>query len=117
LAQTESASRTLRASPSKIETKQLPHRVEAETARHNRIAFEMALKEPEVFFDVEFGDDFAFFECAARAGDFGDAVKHQHRRQRKLGIARAKQMAFSAFDQILECVAGFGNEIFNFLIG
>ena len=81
-------------------------RVEAEAARHDRIADEMAGEEPEVRLDVEFGADEALVEFAAGLADLGDAVEHQHRRIGQLRIAGAEQFAAGAGQQILIAVAG-----------
>ncbi len=61
----------------------------------------MAAEEPEVRFHVEFGANHALAIFAAGFGDFADAVEHQHRRQRQLGIARPEQLAPAAGQQIL----------------
>jgi hypothetical protein len=34
--------------------------------------------------------------------DLGDAIEHQHRRRRQLGIARTKELTARARDQLLE---------------
>ena len=75
------------AHPAEEEADHLPQRVEAEAARHHRIVLEMAFEEPEIGLDVEFGLDLALAVPAALLGDLGDAVEHQHRRQRQLRIA------------------------------
>ena len=62
----------------------------------------MAFEEPEVGIDVELGHDFALAVLAAVIGDRGDAVEHQHRRQRQLGIAGAEQLPPGAGEQALE---------------
>ena len=79
----------------------LPERVEAEAAGHHRIALEVAGEEPEVGLDVELGADLALAVLAAVLADLGDAVEHQHRRQRQLGVARAEQLAPAAGEQAL----------------
>src|SRR3546814_11276268 len=76
-----------------------------EAARHDRVALEMTFEEPEVRLDVEFGHDLAFAVFPALVGDPGDAVHHQHRRQGKLGIARAEQPSVPALDQLVVAVA------------
>src|SRR6185436_2199890 len=53
LAQTKRPPLARRAEPAEEKTEQLPQRVEAEAARHHRIALEMAGEEPEVGFDLE----------------------------------------------------------------
>ena len=81
-------------------------RVEAEAARHDRIADEMAGEEPQVRLDVEFGADEALAEGAAGLADLGDAVEHQHRRVGQLGVARTEQLAAGAGQQFFIVVAG-----------
>ena len=58
-----------RAEPAEEEAEHLPQRVEAEAARHHRIALEMAGEEPEVGLDVELGAHVALAVLAARLGD------------------------------------------------
>ena len=65
----------------------------------------MATEEPKVRLHVEFGADHPFAVFAAGLGNFADAVEHQHRRQRQLRIARTKQLAAAAGQQILIFVA------------
>jgi hypothetical protein len=45
------------AQPAEEKAGQLPHGVEAEAARHDRVADEMAGEEPEIRLDVEIGPD------------------------------------------------------------
>ena len=85
----------------RIEADHLPHRIQAEAARHDRIVLEMAAEEPEIRLHIEFGADQALAVFAAGLGDFRDAVEHQHRRQRQLGIAGAEHLAAAAGQQIL----------------
>jgi hypothetical protein len=61
----------------------------------------MAAEEPEVGFDIEFGCDLALFEASADIGDIGDTIEHQHRRHRKLGVARPEEFTLRAFDKII----------------
>src|ERR1700737_1431804 len=49
----------------------------------------MAGEEPEVRLDVELGNRLALAMLAARLADLGDAIEHQHRRQRQLRIPLA----------------------------
>src|SRR5690348_6619714 len=104
-AQRPAAARRLH--PAEEESGHLPQRVEAQAARHHRIALEMAGEEPEVRLDVELGHDLALAVLAALVVDLGDAVEHQHRWQRQLGIARPEQVPFGTLDQVLESVTMF----------
>src|SRR5262245_62072100 len=61
----------------------------------------MAGEEPEVGLHVELGDDPPPAVLAALFLDLADAVEHQHRRQRQLGIARAEQLAASTGEKLL----------------
>src|SRR5690606_34598873 len=45
--------------PAEEEAYQLPHGIQAQTAGHYRITFEMAAEEPQIRMDVEFSDDLA----------------------------------------------------------
>src|SRR5208282_208742 len=73
-----------RAEPTEEETEQLPQRIEPEAAGHHRIALEVAGEEPQVGLEIEHRANQAFAVLAADCRDFGDAVEHQHRRQRQL---------------------------------
>src|SRR5476649_1246400 len=101
-AQRTAAARRLH--PAEEEAQHLPQRVQRQAARHYRVALEVAEEEPEVRLDVEFGHDFALAEIAAGIVDLHDTVQHQHRRQRKLRVARTEQVAFGALDQVLESI-------------
>jgi hypothetical protein len=71
----------------------LPQRIEAEAAGHDRIALEMAGKEPEIGLELEHSADQAFAVFAPGFGDLRDAIEHQHGRKRQLGIAGTEQLA------------------------
>ena len=90
-----------RAEPAEEEAEQLPQRIEAEAAGHHRIALEVAGEEPEVGLEIEHGAHQALAVFAAGFRDLGNAVEHQHRRQRQLGIAGPEQFAAAAGQQIL----------------
>src|SRR5882757_3820282 len=62
--------RPLAAAPDQKKADHLPQRVEAETARHHRIALKMAAEEPQVRLDVQFGTHDALAIFAADRGDF-----------------------------------------------
>ena len=72
-----------------------------------RVAFEMAFEKPEIRVDVEFGDDVALIISTAVVGYLDDAVEHQHRRQRQLGVAGTEQLAVPTGQQILVGVTVF----------
>ncbi len=54
----------------------------------------------------EFGAKEAFAVRPALLGDLRDAVEHQHRGQRQLGVSGPEQLAAAAGEQILEFKAG-----------
>src|SRR5690606_1528512 len=83
------------ATPAEEEAHQLPHGIETQAARHNRIFGEVAVEEPQPRVDVEFGNDLAFTMGAARVVDLDDAVHHQHVANGKPGIARAEHAAIA----------------------
>src|SRR5262245_33778070 len=60
----------------------------------------MAKEKPEVWFYVELGPNHSFAVLAAFLADFGDAVEHQHRRQRQLRVAGAEQFPAAARQQV-----------------
>src|SRR5690606_28678885 len=78
------------AKPAKKEPRHLPQRIEAEATGHDRIADEVAGKEPEVRMDIELGPDEALTELPALFAHLGYPVEHQHGRRRKLRIAGAE---------------------------
>ena len=93
------------AKPAQEETRHLPQGIEAEAARHHRIALEVAFEEPiepVVAGHLELGGDLALAVQAAGLGNERDAVEHQHWRQRQLGVAGAEKLAASARKKILE---------------
>ena len=61
----------------------------------------MALEEPQVGHDVELGHHLALAIFAAIGTNVGDAVEHQHRRQRQLGVTGTEQFAPAASQEIL----------------
>src|ERR1700719_3875230 len=69
---------------------QLPHAERAalagraQAARHHRVALEVAGEEPEVGFEIQHRAHQALAVFAASFRDFGNAVEHQHGRQRQL---------------------------------
>ena len=75
--------------------------VQPQTARHNRVAREVAIKEPEVRCNVELSDHMAFAVQATVTGNIGDPIHHQHWRGRQLSVSRAKQLAPRALQKIL----------------
>jgi len=90
--------------PAQEETRHLPQRIEPEAARHDRIALEVAAKEPEVGLDVEFSYDLAKPGSPTILGDFGDPIEHQHGWQRQLGIPRTEKLSTAAGQKILIAV-------------
>ena len=66
------------AGPRAIEAEQLPDAVDAQAARLDRVAGEVALEEPIVETHIALGDRRA---AVAVARDLGDAIEHQHRRR------------------------------------
>ena len=58
-----------RARPSQKKPNHLPQSIKPKTPRHHRITLKMARKEPEVRFDIQFGNDLAFAVSAAIGSD------------------------------------------------
>ena len=86
--------------PAEEETDQLPHGVEAQAARHHRIAFEMAGEEPQVRVDIQLGDQFTFAVLATLGADVGDAINHQHVGGGQLRVTWAEQLTATAAQQV-----------------
>src|SRR5690606_26064712 len=74
----QSATATWDALPAAVEADELPHGIQTAAARHDRIAFEMAAKDPEVRIDIQLGDQFALAVLATPLADMNDAIDHQH---------------------------------------
>lgn len=104
LADADRASLARRARPAEPIADHLPHGVETEGARHHRIAGKVTAEKPEIGPDIELADDMALAEFAAIRADFDDTVHHQHRRRRKLGIARPEIAALARVEQIFPAV-------------
>ena len=64
--------------PAEEKAQQLPGGIQAEAARHDRIAFEVAVEKPEIRGDIQFGNDFPFAILAAFVADMSNAIDHQH---------------------------------------
>src|SRR5690606_14650235 len=94
------------AEPGKIEAAQLPHRVHAQAAGHDRVALEVALEEPQVGADLEFGTDHALAVLATLGRDLGDPVEHQHRGGGQPGVARAEHLAAGTGQQLVAIKGG-----------
>ena len=92
--------------PAEEKTQHLPQGVEPEAAGHDRVALEVAGEEPIIRLNVELGYDAAVAMLTACFLDVGDAVEHEHRRQRKLSVSGAKQFPSSAGEQSLVLEAG-----------
>ena len=66
------------AGPAEEKPDQLPHGVQAQAARHHRIALEMAFEKPEIGMDVELSHHLALAGIPAILADGSNAVEHQH---------------------------------------
>src|SRR5437764_1345110 len=86
LADAERPSAARLAEPAEEETGQLPQRIEAEAAGHDRIALEVTGEEPEVRLHRQRRTHMPLAVRAAVLGNLGDPIAHQHRRQWKLRI-------------------------------
>src|SRR5690606_23067381 len=96
LADAERATATFGPEPTEMEAHHLPERVDTLTARHHRIALEVAVETPEVGPHVELGPDMPLPVSAAILSDGDDAIEHQHGRQGQLCVARPEQLAATA---------------------
>src|SRR5690606_19242870 len=87
--------------PGQEEACQLPHRVKAKAARHDRVTVEVAVEEPEVGPDVELRADDALAIRPPVGRDLGDPVEHEHWWQREARVSRAEDLAPSARQQLI----------------
>src|SRR6056297_4171831 len=101
----------LAATPAEEEADQLPHRVQTQAARHDRVAFEMAGEEPQIRMDIQFRLHFALAVFATLVGDQVDPIEHQHRRQRQLRVAGPEHLALGAANQIVVFEGRLGHGI------
>src|SRR5882724_7423725 len=88
LARADGAATAGRSGPAEEESNHLPQGVEAETAGHHRVTLEMAGEKPKVGPHIEDGADQPLAILAACLRDLGNAVEHQHGRQRQLRTLR-----------------------------
>jgi hypothetical protein len=91
VADTERTTATRQALPRQEEAGELPQGIEPEATRHHRVVLEVAVEEPEVRLDVERRAHDALAVATRALRDLGDAIEHQHRRRRQLGIARDRK--------------------------
>lgn len=103
-ATTQGATAAFVAFPAQEEAYELPHGVKAQAAWHYWVGREVAVKEPQVRMDIQFGDDLTFAELTAFVADMGDTVEHQHIVYWQAGIAFAKHLAVTAVLQVFEGV-------------
>ena len=82
LVHAERATEAAMSLPGEIEADELPHRVEPQATRHDRIAAEVTFEEPERRIDVELGPHFSLTEGAAVLRDVSNAIDHSHRPDR-----------------------------------
>ena len=96
---TQGAALAFTARPGQVESDQLPERIKAQAAGHDRVTLEMALEEPQLRIDVELGSQTAFAEFAVTGVDVCDAVEHQHLVNWQAHVA-GEELAVPAFDQV-----------------
>src|SRR6476620_1786976 len=104
--QSERATSARGAEPAQKESEQLPERIKSEAAGHYRIAFEMTGEKPVVGAQIEHSAQKPFAIGSAGFRDLGNAIEHQHRWQRQLGISCAEQFASGARQKIIVAKAG-----------
>ena len=92
------------AQPAKIEPDQLPHSIQAQAARHHRIADKVATEEPQVRIDVEFCLNITFIVVTTGFGHFDDAVHHQHVWCWQLRAFSAEQFTTTRGKKIFFCI-------------
>ena len=66
------------AQPAEVEADQLPHGIQAQAARHHRVAPKVAVEEPQVGVNIQFGDQLALVVLTAGLVNLRDAIEHQH---------------------------------------
>jgi hypothetical protein len=105
----ERASLSDAAKPAKKEADELPHRIKAKTAGHHGIVLKWHLKNQRSGLISRSAWNLAFAEQAAHIANARDAVEHQHRWQRQLGIARSEQFAPRAGKKRLKIERSFAH--------
>jgi hypothetical protein len=63
----------------------------------------MAPEKPEIRIQIKLRHNLTLAIFAAFVTDVNDTVKHQHRRQRELRIARAKHPPVATIEQLFVC--------------
>jgi len=63
----------------------------------------MALEKPQIWVQIELGDNFPFSVFTAFVADMHDTVKHQHGWQGKLRVPGTKHPPVTAVKQFLVC--------------
>ena len=104
VANTECPAAARVAFPAEEKAQQLPGSIQTQTARHDRVALEVAVEKPEIRGDIQFGNDLAFAIAAAFVADVSNAIDHQHVRQGQPCVAGAKQLPVGAGEQFLASV-------------
>ncbi len=79
----------------------MPHGVQTQATRHDRIALEMAGEKPQVGADVQLSYNLALVVGAAPFTHVLDAVYHKHVGQGQLGILGAEYLAMTHLDQLV----------------
>ena len=98
---------TWSAQPAEKKADQLPHRIQTQATRHNRITLKMAAEKPKIGRDIQFRLDTSLAVLATTVRDMADAVEHQHGRQRQLCVAGPEQFTAPALQQFLAIIAIF----------
>ena len=78
----------------------MPGGVQAQTAGHDWIAGEMAVKEPETGVDIQFRQDLALAIGTALVIDPDDTIQHEHVGRRQLGVAGTEHLPSAALQQL-----------------
>ncbi|CSP50959.1 Uncharacterised protein [Shigella sonnei] len=103
-ANAQCAAFTFAAQPAEVEPYQLPHCVQAQASRHNRIANKVASEEPQIRIDIQFCFNIPFVEVTTRFGHFDHTVHHQHIRCWQLRAFSAKQFTATRGKKVFFCI-------------
>ena len=103
-ANAQRAAFTFAAQPAEVEPYQLPHCVQAQASRHNRIADKVASEEPQIRIDIQLCFNIPFVEVTTRFGHFDHTVHHQHVWCWQLRAFSAKQFTATRGKKVFFCI-------------
>jgi hypothetical protein len=72
----------------------------------------MTAKEPEPLLNIKFGSNEAFIEESPILTDGGNAIEHEHGRQRQLGVAGPEKLTMPTQQEIISRITALSDVSF-----